>query len=491
MKVNPRCFPWLAVTVIAVMAFAARAVWIAFSGNALRFPDEHRFWCEAQTFAAHWRVGCGTEIAHDMPLTAMLFGFMIRFLGAGVAGVKVLLATLSSLTVYPVARIAWRLHPAPAAPVFAGLAFAFYPFSVYYSGLLLSETVFLLFTSLWFLSLTPAYGAGVRKGFVPLETDDRLTPDEVDAACEEPDGTDAAEDRKGAECPGREDEDFAVEADENPEARQPEKRRSRGLLPALSAGIRQGVWQGIWSGLAHLTRPTLMYFLPVAWLWTVIVHRRRWVTPAVSALVIILLTVPWVMRNYDAFGEFIPGTLGSGHTLWEGNNPWNDYGGVARPGWGYLEDLPPGLNELEKDRWEKERAVEHIRSDPARFLRLSVKKFLRFWNLTPNAEEFDQPLYRWISLLSFGPVLCLSLLSPLLLWRRWRQWGLLWLFAAYYTALHVIALGSIRYRLPLEPLLIAMAGASLAKLCHILLTLLPSRKGKPECPAFDPRSPAP
>jgi hypothetical protein len=130
-----------------------------------------------------------------------------------------------------------------------------------------------------------------------------------------------------------------------------------------------------------------------------------------------------------------------------------------------LEERPDGLSELESEKWERDRAIEHIRSEPARFIVVGLRKFLRFWNLWPNAPEFSGGLYRWISLLSFGPVLVLSLLSIPLLRGMRRKTLLIWSFAGYYSLLHMITLGSLRYRLPLEPLLLALAAATLA---HII-----------------------
>ena len=148
--------------------------------------------------------------------------------------------------------------------------------------------------------------------------------------------------------------------------------------------------------------------------------------------------------------------------LWEGNNPYNVTGGVAGGDLRYLEEMPPGLDELEQDRWQRDRAVAFIREHPGRFARLALKKFVRFWNIWPNAPGFDRGMYRWVAFASFTPVLLLALSSLYVLRMRWRQTVLIWLFICYYTAIHMVTIGSLRYRLPLEPLLLALAAAALS-----------------------------
>lgn len=217
-------------------------------------------------------------------------------------------------------------------------------------------------------------------------------------------------------------------------------------------------------GLAHLTRPTLLWFLPVLAAWEMLVRRVRPRVILGAALVFCLLLAPWVVRNHAVFGVFMATNTGGGQSLWEANNPWNPHGGVPPPGTPYLDVVPEGLGELERDQYMKRLALDFIAEDPARFARLAVSKFVRFWNLWPNAEGFGRGVYMLASLLSFGPVLVLSLASLYVLRDRWRELGLIWLFVGYYTALHMVALASIRYRLPLEPLLIACAAACAGRL---------------------------
>ena len=360
-----------------------RLLYLFYMGDALVFPDEHRFWSVTQSLAERWSFEWEGSLAHDMPLTALMLALFTKATGTGIIGAKILITLLSSCTIFIVGRIALHFHDTKLTAWIAGLAAAIYPFFVFYSTLILSETLFLFLVSLFFLLL--------------LRSGDRA---------------------------------FAV--------------------------------AGLVAGLAHLTRPTLSLFLPVAFVWARVRSGVAWKHLLLAAFLFLLVILPWGIRNIGALGGFHLGTANSGHVLWEGNNPYNRTGGVAGGDLRYLEEMPENLGELEKDEWQRKRAIEFIRSDPAWFARLAMKKFARFWNVWPNAPGFDSGMYRWVAFASFAPVFLLSLASIIVLREKWRDTIIIWLFVCHYTALHMVTIGSLRYRLPLEPLLVALAAASLA-----------------------------
>ena len=386
-------FPGSQVIWAVLTATLLRFGWLLVRGPELTFPDEERFWCAALSWANGGQIGCGEKIAHDMPLTALLAGTVVQIAGPNLWATKLATASLSALTVIPCALIAWRITHERMAAVLAAYGFAVYPFSIYYSALLLSETLFLLcLTSVMVV---------------------------VTALCAQPRSFDTPMQR-----------------------------------------MAWGVGLGVTCGLAHLTRPTLMYFLPVLLLWVPLAARRSWWIPVIAVICALAITLPWIVRNHDAFGHILPGTLGVGQVLLEGNTPLNSTGGVLAPNAGYLRDLPPGLNEFEQDDWKRKRALVHIREAPQQFLTLAWRKALRLWNIVPNAKQFRTPLYRWVSIVSFGPVVVLAALFPFLTPSSWRLWAPVLLLVGYVTAVHMVTIGSIRYRLPLEPTLLALAAGS-------------------------------
>jgi hypothetical protein len=84
---------------------------------------------------------------------------------------------------------------------------------------------------------------------------------------------------------------------------------------------------------------------------------------------------------------------------------------------------------------------------------LAVIKFQRIWNVWPNEPGLRSWPLRLAILLTYLPLLAFSVLGA---WRfstaGW-PYVLSWLPAIYFTLLHMVFVGSIRYR---EPALLAM-----------------------------------
>ena len=120
---------------------------------------------------------------------------------------------------------------------------------------------------------------------------------------------------------------------------------------------------------------------------------------------------------------------------------------------------------IARDHAYRDAAVKYITEDPVRFVKLAGLKFTRFWRLWPFAEDYRTPLYVVGSIVSFVPVLILAIVYLVFFsgGHFVRIFPLL-LFIGYLTAVHMIMVGSIRYRLPLEPFLIVFAAAAVTRL---------------------------
>jgi 4-amino-4-deoxy-L-arabinose transferase-like glycosyltransferase len=367
---------------IIVIGFLIRLVYAKVAQTSI-FPDESRFYGDILYFSEHFSFQKNFQ---DMPFMAVFFGLLHRFFYISLFGMKFTNICFSVGTVFYITKTAGHLSYSRTSPILAASIAVFYPYFVFYSELLLSESIFLGF-------LTAGFYYYLRKQ----------------------------------------------------------------LYVAF-----------LLFGLAQLTRPTVVYFVPIAIFYYYFVlesssNRFKKVRQSVlAACIFALCFLPWVARNYSVFGEFMI-SKPAGHQLWEGNNPWNKDGGVAHESWGYLDNMPKNLTYLERDNWEKDQAINFIVHNPIQFVKLAVKKFIRFWNIWPNAPGYNSGIYKWVAIFSFGPVLIFSLIGVYTLRHQWKKLLILWLFIAYYTAIHMITIGSIRYRLPLEPLLIGMAAASLAE----------------------------
>ena len=371
---------------ICVFGLFLRLGYVFFVGADPIFPDEYRFLEEAESILAGTGLQANGRYGHDMPLTALLIAGVLFISGGSTLAVKIFFGFLSTITIFLVGRFAFVLSRDNQSAMLAAGICAVYPFFIFYSSLILSETLF-LFVFILFLSL---------------------------------------------------------------------------LFDKDSSGVSQGIW----AGLMHLTKPIFFYFFPVIWLWQYFFQKMPVRKIFTIALIMGILVSPWAIRNFLIFDELVINTASSGHILWEGNNPWNDTGGVSgtfQNSDAWLNVVPDGLTELDEDQWKKDRAVTFIWENPAVFLEAAEKKFLLLWNLWPNSVDYQNWVYKVMSVFSFGPILLFSLIGIWVLKENRREIALMVGLAGYITLLHVVTLGSIRYRLPLEPIMIVIASMTFIK----------------------------
>jgi len=222
--------------------------------------------------------------------------------------------------------------------------------------------------------------------------------------------------------------------------------------------------------LTVLVRPTLEPLMPVlvfvfAWL----VHGRSagfaLKRVAVLAFIYVVLMTPWWIHNYERYGEFVRLSLGLGVPLYNANNPYITEGGRT-----YSQDLDEkhgftGMDGIQRSKAMREKGFAFIRENPGRFVELAGVRFLRFWRLWPYTDRYKSPLTVAVSVLSFVPLLALSLwFLARRLARDWRRLSPILIFIAFLTAVHMVVVASIRFRFPIEPFLIVLAAGQAAHL---------------------------
>jgi hypothetical protein len=171
-----------------------------------------------------------------------------------------------------------------------------------------------------------------------------------------------------------------------------------------------------------------------------------------------ILMAPWWVRNYHELGTFIPFTTESNLALYNGNTPQNPDADALWPADDPKFVPEAGIkDEVLRSRVFRDMAITNIEADPVGFVRRAALKFTRFWSIAPRAEAFQKPLYLIVGAGSFGSVLVLALVCAVSQYRRFVEFLPIYLTFAYFTAIYTITVASIRYRLPIEPLLIVLA----------------------------------
>jgi hypothetical protein len=229
------------------------------------------------------------------------------------------------------------------------------------------------------------------------------------------------------------------------------------LMLQEAGGWRLWVGLGALWGVAALTNPSLVSFLPVSllWLWYQRAKRRNGWLPqtAVAVLVFAALVAPWVARNYRVFGKFIFVRDNFGCELRLGNGPGAD--GT------WMWYLHPTQNVLEMREFlrlgevayiaeRKQQALAFIAQNPARFLRLSAKRFIYYWAGLPRSSKIAALAPIKNSLFLASSVLALWGLARALR-RKIPSSSLFFWLLFLYPAVYYLVFPHPRYRHPIEP----------------------------------------
>lgn len=255
------------------------------------------------------------------------------------------------------------------------------------------------------------------------------------------------------------------------------------LCPATTS--RRWRWQiaaGILFGLAVLTRSVIVVFPIVVTVWLWIRGDRRTAAALIACLV--LLTLPWSVRNSLLHGKptFVETSLG--YNLYLGYHPDGDGSFVFGPSL----DLIPILDDAERDARGRDLALEFIRENPWRLPGLMLSRFAHLWGLEDRVFAYFYSngfLGRLppalVVVLFLVLVLPLPLLAPLSLLgmasdRQNAPWTIAVLLLASYTAVHTLVMAEERFHLVMVPLLAALAARGLSHGKELLARI---RQGDP------------
>ncbi len=247
----------------------------------------------------------------------------------------------------------------------------------------------------------------------------------------------------------------------------------RPILPPLAIMI------AVWFLLRLTLYQTVARLLPVA---------------VISALAL----VPWIARNDQVFGAFVPMTTTSGANFWQGNSRYTVP--YFRAGYDVQwtapdpEELPDGLDEREADARRFALALQFLRDNPDKIPELLWVKFLVHWSIdiaprlnpvegqAPRLDyqgdvileageddtlalgglppgdpvgAYSMPLFDQIGRAAhrvyWGGLFLLGLAGIVLSRRQWRDVSLLWFVQISMTLVYVAFHPSTRYRVPTDP----------------------------------------
>lgn len=235
----------------------------------------------------------------------------------------------------------------------------------------------------------------------------------------------------------------------------------------------QALLAGLTTGCGVLVRPGWILWPPIAVIILLAFgHGSRSQKFAAALMLAIgcwLALLPWAWRNHEVCGHWIHTSLWSGPSLYDGLNP--SATGASNMEFFDREQLPLIMDEYEVNEEYKRRAWEFVRQQPIRTLQLAFLKAARFLSPIPQAEGVASPAVSLVSLTWYiASVLLVARGCQLL--RQTHAWApllLLWAPFLQFLLIHLVFVGSLRYRLPVEFPLLVLAG-------HALSAMLPLGK---------------
>ena len=238
------------------------------------------------------------------------------------------------------------------------------------------------------------------------------------------------------------------------------------------------VWRGALAGAALgilflMNQVVLLVAIP--WIAFLLVTRRfqpretlRFLVP--FALAVLLVSLPWIIRNFQIWGEIVTRT-NLGIALYTSNNDCADPSLTQELQSGCFAAVHPESNAVEAallksmgepayDRLRRNQALAWMRSHPRRVLHLALARIALFWFPVPTAPRRATYTIWIITLLSIPGFL-------LMLYRRLPLAAVFGAIFLLFPLLYYVVVSEERYRLPILWLSCLTAG--------YLLTAIPGR----------------
>ena len=237
----------------------------------------------------------------------------------------------------------------------------------------------------------------------------------------------------------------------------------RGLLPWAGFGAL--------SGVTVLSNPSILSLLPFLLLcsfWKARQGLSRWMLRGTVALIVFLAVLaPWLIRNHRAMHADVAIRDGLWLEVWAGNAGDSS---TSNPAWAHPATNPAEMRlfqaqgEVNYLAGKKVLSEEAIRRNPGEFVRLCLRRALRFWT---GFWSFSAD-YRKAQPLDMPNLFFCSVVTLLMLRGAWRYWGrnrdavlpylaLLVVFPLPYYVTH----SSMDYREPIEPEIVMMVAMGL------------------------------
>lgn len=237
---------------------------------------------------------------------------------------------------------------------------------------------------------------------------------------------------------------------------------------------------GLTLGVAVLLRQLFFLFIPILFIWLIWVRYKRFgqfsLIPVILVSIIVgAMILPFTIYNYARFDRFVLLNTNAGYALFWANHPiyGTHFEPILPPEMGSYEDLiPPELRDLDEaalDQALLQRGIRFVVGEPVRYAQLSLSRIPAYFMFWPSSGSGMISNVARVS--SFGilwPFMLYGLFYALIR-RKSSSFVtspafLLILFSITYSLIHLLSWSLIRYRLPVDAVMLIFAGLSIWQL---------------------------
>ena len=266
------------------------------------------------------------------------------------------------------------------------------------------------------------------------------------------------------------------------------------VVYALLRGLDSQDWRpwalaGAASGVLILHREEFLVVIGLCVL-TLAALRVAWRRLGLMVLVIGLMMMPWVVRNFRHYGEFVLISPGGGQQLWLST--------LGRDALAWQPEDPEyqrvigSVGFLESDRLARRAAIENVRRDPLRYAQNCLRRIPRLWigghsntfvGLEASVSEFarrgnyGKVAIKLAMLAGNLLVLGLGVVGFFIAWQLGAtDRRALVVVAAPVVAkalLHTLLFSTLRYQVPIMGCFIVMAAFAVSHARHVLRDVVP------------------
>ncbi|HOB69880.1 MAG: hypothetical protein APG08_01545 [Candidatus Methanofastidiosum methylothiophilum] len=247
------------------------------------------------------------------------------------------------------------------------------------------------------------------------------------------------------------------------------------MIDAFSLSLGKAFIVGVLYGLLLMISPSFVLMGPVFLATPYILRKsvpRLYIIGLIVGVVVVL--TPWVVRNYLVFDRLVILSSNAGKTFILGNSE------NSKPNEGEIVDVSrytdeikrKGLDEIDGDKYYKQKAFEWIKNNPQDASILYLRKLLNYFNFRNDlATRTEQSVLRdVIMFITYYCILLFALFRFYLIKRFPMQRIEIFLLIVYLMSavMNAFFLPRIRYRLPYDVLLICFSAITLDYLIGLL-----------------------